>query len=247
MHPGLQWTLRVVLFAGCIWLLRDADRAAHIASIVTIVVPIGGFYIAALEPKILNLIVQRLRWAYETRIWEPKRRGLNATVTERPEAKPARQMKAARLTKGKPLPKPKPRFNWRRLQPDGPAFAAVLGITCMLTFAVFFGRSQGRLVVPYETPPEAPPVRPPIESGPPDEPVIDDPPADTAASQPFIIVRAGDTCYEIAAACTGDAERFVELGPPLNEGLDVSNRSLCLIRPGDRLKLPADWPTECAD
>lgn len=83
---------------------------------------------------------------------------------------------------------------------------------------------------------------PPAETSAPVEERAAQLPPPTPATVPYS-VTANSRCYALAQQCTGDGDRWVELGP-LN-GIDTSNPNFCLIREGETIQRPADW--NCPD
>src|SRR2546423_2863517 len=50
-----------------------------------------------------------------------------------------------------------------------------------------------------------------------------------------VVVRTGDTLYDMCRELTGNGDRWAE-AVPLNPGRDLNN-----ISPGDTIEIPADW------
>jgi nucleoid-associated protein YgaU len=50
-----------------------------------------------------------------------------------------------------------------------------------------------------------------------------------------VVVRTGDTLYDICRELTGDGDRWSD-AVPLNPGRDLN-----AIEPGDTIEIPADW------
>lgn len=238
LRLGLR-TLALSIFAV---LVLTPTWAQHVANLVAIVFGIGAVYVSTIEPAILQWIVQRLRWAYSKRDSQSGTEADADKVQSRTEAGAAKSTSSRLTAKAVDPQTPLRLADETARQSNWPVWFGALGIAGMLvaTWAVANG-PRPTPSRPIQPQPAEPILGPVVES-----PLVE-PGSQPPSEEQFFTITTGDTCYEIAAVCTGNPERFVELGSPVNNELDVSSRDLCLIRPGERLRLPPEWPTECAD
>jgi hypothetical protein len=126
--------------------------------------------------------------------------------------------------------------------PVGCAVLFLLAAVGIVAAINFFG-SPGRGPSPPAVAPVTGVEPTPTASAPPPGPP---PPAKSLR----FLVKQGDSCWKIAAECSGDAKNLDKLGPPLN-AIDVTD-PLCPIdggdaqNPGETINLPSDWRS-CPD
>ncbi|WP_162173823.1 LysM peptidoglycan-binding domain-containing protein [Hyphomonas johnsonii] len=267
-EPSVGWIAKLVLrcvaisiaLGSYIWL--SAASLSKIADWTAILFTWGGLYLAVFEPKALGWIISRVaafvrQWDKGTAQWpnfwvsvKNSWSGLNWRRLRR--RKPAARKRTGPKTRVAPapiVPSNVQRGNGSTpLVGDESIRLAIVAAALVALVAILLltptpeqaaestpGVPPSDVVEIVETPDEA-------ISGILDAPASIQPQVETDRHK---LIRTGDTCWTIAERCTGNAERFVELGPPVNDWLDVSNREFCPINPGEVLNIPDDWPTDC--
>lgn len=255
-----KWVLRVLGSLALVWLAFCAEKETveRVANVTTVAFTVGTFYIATFEPEFLGWIIDRARRLFDLQRRRKQTHSKRKWFTfARRTAEPGSTRAAAERTKpntheinasGDPrvvarsedaTDNPNARSRQQLL-----LICGSLGALFLFAVANRSGRatSEDHLANPVPAAAEVNIVAE-EDAG----PTVENGSASIEADlQPmFFRIAANDRCYTIAARCTGDGERFVELGPPANNWLDVSNRDYCLIKPGQDLKLPDGWPSEC--
>ena len=267
-EPSVGWIAKLVLRCVAIaialgsYISLSAASLSKIADWTAILFTWGGLYLAVFEPKALGWIISRVaafvrQWDKGTAQWPNYWAAVKNSWSGLNWRRLRRRKSTARNRTGpqtRAVPAPVVPSNVQR----GKASTPLVGdesIRLAIVAAALVALVAILLFTPTpEQAAESIPAVPPSDVveivGTPDEAIsdiLDAPPS----IQPQVetdrqkLIRIGDTCWTIAERCTGNAERFVELGSPLNDWLDVSNREFCPINPGEVLNIPDDWPTDC--
>lgn len=245
--------LRILLVLGilCLFFFPSDTQLSRWASWTTIVFTVGAVYAVNVEPQFVAWLVERVQLFIK-----PKRKQAKTeAITEPKLFQPVR--KRSWWPFGWPAANSQPVEAQDKVRAPSSGNRSVsrtsltpiasrkhvgwLILVCLIVLLFLFPKPDRKPDVSEPLPPSRtePVVTPPTEF--PIEPEI----VVGNQRQRFVTVVLGDRCYTIAARCTGNGENYVDLGPPVNDWLDVSNRALCLIRPGDQLRLPNDWPENC--
>lgn len=226
----LKWFSRFVLVGAASFLLFKPTWTAHLANWFTLVSIVGGFYIATFEPKVLAWLIERVsKFLALRKLGKAKLRWPRFSFPGIPIAssktRPTSYKTGDESVSGSVVPV------WIVM---GTILAALLLIP--LTGRVGPHKKEEPtypMIAKKQLPTET--LTEPVE-------IMQTP---SRKSYRVHKISPNDRCYTIAIACTGDGERFVELGPPVNPNLDVSNREFCLIEVGEQLNIPNDWPKDC--
>ena len=254
---GAKFVLRFGAFIATFWLLLCAENEllSRLANWATFVSLAGGFYLAVVEPQILAWIIHRV-----SRILVQARSGIKIKLPfpfafptlrfAKGNEAPVHSDKTEELT-----PETENREEFVRKketktdQPASPMWQFCIALILMLLLAFFAKSPLPENGLPkVEVGPKKGPTEDLGKSREPSLPAVK--PEDGQESAPterFHTITNSDRCYTIALSCTGDGERFVELGPPTNMNLDVSNRDYCHLVPGQSLNIPQSWPEGCPE
>lgn len=252
--PWLKWVLRTLLLFGAYWLAFQAskDTVSRAADATSVIFTIGAFYIATVEPEILGWLIERARVIYKRSREKTKKIRKTPRSEGRSDDYPIQipddpldgQFQTSASTEIFDDRGSSDSVEAKASRNSSIVLLAIsVGIALLFVGAYFVAKARypqtskpviaESLIDDEDTPEFNRDATSLIEGTAPEH------------TANFVRVRTGDTCFSIAEACTGDGERFIELGAPVNDWLDVSNRRFCLIHPNDEIILPESWGASC--
>lgn len=244
----VRLVFRIVALAAGVLLLFFADGKllSRLANWATIVSLVGSFYLAIFEPQVLAWLISRVS--------KFLKHGSNRKVIKPPFPKPKFTIRKKRNAPpeniDKVVPANTPSNQPRRVlkesqtkQSFSPLWIIFIIIFTMFFLPIFIGTgpstyNDSTLIavdekIVLEDSNEL------IDSS--SNVVDEEVKQQSISTKTAHIITSSDRCYTIAFDYTGDGERFVELGPPINMGLDISHRDYCHIVPGENLNIPESW------